>query len=608
MMEIENGGRRSATGEFGIGPVAHPTPPARRVSSLEDLADAQALFESILAASVDCIKILSLDARIELMNGPGLCAMEVDDYDQLVGQEWAALWPIAGRSLVRNAVSRARAGAAVRFSAPCPTARGTPRWWDVIVTPIRDRRGRISRFLAISRDITVHRSTAERLRTVGKQDPLTDLPNRRSFQMRVEAAALRAMENGSSFGLLLLDLDRFKQVNATLGHGAGDHLLRTMASRLRGMLKADACLARLGGDEFGIIVHDAATGAELVRLGEAIVSRVQRPIPFDGRFIHASASIGGALFPADGASAHELLKSADTALHATKNRGRGGMQLFQEHMRQRAQREASQLSLARVAVFEKSVLPFYQPKTCLASGRISGLEALLRWEHPRLGIQAPETIGEAFKDHELASRLGDLIQEAVIRDVGRWLDQGVDFGHVSINAAPAEFMRNDYAERLVKRLSEAGICPSLIQIEVTEHAFLAQGSEHVEHALRILRAKGIRISLDDFGTGYSSLSHIKDFPVDILKVDRSFVSTVETVPESAAIVRALVDLAKQLSIEVVGEGVENEAQLGFLKKIGCDYGQGFLFSKPLTMAQMTDLLRQQTAEPALPKWPTLIRQ
>ncbi|HEY0411593.1 MAG TPA: EAL domain-containing protein [Allosphingosinicella sp.] len=602
MLEITGGRKRCANKEAWPSTISHPMLPAESVRSPGDIVDAEALFESILGASVDCIEILSMDGRLELMNGPGLYAMEIDDFDQIVGREWAALWPSGGRRVVRDAVRRARTGAAVRFSAPCPTAKGTLRWWDVIVTPIRDRRKRITRLLAISRDITVHRDTQERLRRIGEVDSLTDLPNRRSLQRRVEAAVACAMGKASTFGLLLLDLDRFKHVNDTFGHGAGDHLLRIVARRLRGLLKADAFLARMGGDEFAVIVPDVASDLDLIRLGEAILENLQRPACFDGRLIHASASIGGALFPDDGTSAHELLKNADRALHATKARGRGGIQMFQQHMRQQAQREASQLSLARVAIMEKSVLPFYQPKLCLASGRISGLEALLRWEHPRLGIQLPETIGEAFKDYELASRIGGLIQKAVIKDIRAWLRQGVEFGHVSINASPAEFMRDDYAERLVTRVEQAGICPSLIQIEVTEHAFLAQGAEHVERALRVLSANGILISLDDFGTGYSSLSHIKDFPVDILKIDRSFVSTIETVAESAAIVRALVELARNLSIEVVAEGVENEAQRRFLTGIGCGYGQGFLFSKPVKMEEVAELPRKVFGELGCPQY------
>jgi diguanylate cyclase (GGDEF)-like protein/PAS domain S-box-containing protein len=604
MLEITGGWRRSANNETWSGPITHPMVQAKLAGGPKDLADAQALFQSILAASVDCIKILSTDGRLELMNGPGLCAMEIDDFDRLVGQEWAALWPAEGRQVVQNAVMRARTGAAVRFSAPCPTARGAPRWWDVIVTGIRDGRGRITRLLAISRDITVHRDTAERLRRIGEEDWLTELPNRRSFQMRVEAAAPKALDKDATFGLLLLDLDRFKHVNDTFGHGAGDYLLRTVARRLRGLLDSEAFIARVGGDEFAVIVGDAASDVDLIRLAEAILERLQRPVCFDGRLIHASACIGGALFPGDGPSAHELLKNADRALYATKARGRGGIQMFQQHMRQEAQREASQLSLARVAIMEKSVLPFYQPKICLVSGRISGLEALLRWEHPRLGIQLPETIGEAFKDYELASRIGGLIQNTVINDIRTWLRQGVDFGHVSINASPAEFMRDDYGERLVRRVEQAGISPSVIQIEVTEHAFLAQGADHVERALRVLSANGIRISLDDFGTGYSSLSHVKDFPVDILKIDRSFVSTIETLAESAAIVRALVELARNLSMEVVAEGVENEAQLRFLTEIGCGYGQGFLFSKPVKMEEIAELLREGSGELG---WPVLAR-
>ena len=600
MLEITGGSRPWADREAGAGTITYPILPAQLIRSPGEIADAEALFQSILAASIDCIKILSVDGRLELMNGPGLCAMEIDDFDHIVGREWAALWPSSGRQLVRDAVRRARTGAAVRFSAPCPTAKGALRWWDVIVTPIRDKRGWITRLLAISRDVTVHRDTEERLRRIGEQDPLTELPNRRCFQIRLEAAALRAMDSGSSFGLLLFDLDRFKHVNDTLGHAACDHLLYTVARRLRGLLEADVFLARLGGDEFAVIAHNITNDLELIRLAEAILERLQRPTSFDGRLIHASASIGGALFPGDGTSARELLKNADTALSATKTRGRGAVQMFQQHMRQQAQREASQLSLARLAILEKSVLPLYQPKICLASNRISGFEALLRWQHPRLGTQLPDTIGEAFKDYELASRLGGLIQEAVIRDVRAWLRKGLDFGHVSINASPAEFMRGDYAERLIKRVEEAGICPSLIQVEVTEHAFLAQGAEYVERALRMLSARGMRILLDDFGTGYSSLSHIKDFPVDILKIDRSFVSTIESAAESAAIVRALVDLARNLSIEVVAEGVENAAQRSFLMGIGCNYGQGFLFSKPLTMAEVVELLRRGSAPGASP--------
>lgn len=596
MLEIVGGGRRRANKDTWSGPISHPIVPTDLTFGPEDPAGAEALFRSILAASVDCIKILSADGRLELMNGPGLCAMEIDDFERLIGQEWAALWPAGGRQLVRNAVIRARTGAAVRFSAPCPTARGNPRWWDVILTPIQDRRGRITRLLAISRDVTVHRDTAERLRKIGEVDWLTDLPNRRSFDMRVEAAALDAMDETSTFGLLLVGLDRFKHVNDTSGHGAGDHLLRTVARRLRGLLSSDAFLSRVGGDEFAVVVRDVASDLDLIHLGEAILERLRRPVCFDGRLIHASASIGGALFPGDGASAHELLKNADRALHATKAQGRGGIQMFQQHMRQTAQREASQLSLARVAIMEKSVLPFYQPKLCLASGRISGLEALLRWEHPRLGIQLPETLSEAFKDYELASRIGGLIQKAVIKDIRAWLRQGIGFGHVSINASPAEFMRDDYAECFVSRVEQAGICPTMVQVEVTEHAFLAQGADYVERALRVLSANGIRISLDDFGTGYSSLSHLKDFPVDILKIDRSFVSTIETAAESAAIVRALVELARNLSMEVVAEGIENEAQRRFLAEIGCGYGQGFLFSKALKTEEIAKLLREGAEE------------
>jgi diguanylate cyclase (GGDEF)-like protein/PAS domain S-box-containing protein len=541
------------------------------------LRESEALHRSVLEASADCITILTAEGLLELMNSPGAAAMDFQDPEAVKGQPWLTWWPEEAREDVTAALTRARAGKAARFTSTCLTAKGAAKWWDVVVTPIKDETGRVNRILAIARDITASRETAERLRIASEQDALTGLPNRRSFQARLQASVAGARERGGMVGLLLLDLDHFKHVNDTLGHAAGDHLLKTLAVRLQRTLRGGDFVARLGGDEFAIILEDVEEEDELVKAGDAILGRLRAPIRYDGRLVNGGASIGGALFPRDASAAHELLKNADTALYALKAQGRGGTRMFHQHMRERAQKVASQLSLARVALAEKSIVPNYQPKVSLATGLIHGFEALLRWKHPTRGLQHPDTIVEAFREYELASKIGEMMQTAVARDIRVWQRAGVDFGHISINAAPAEFLRDDYAERLLALLGRYSVHPSLVEVEVTEHVFLDRGADFVSRALRTLKNAGIRIALDDFGTGYSSLSHLRDFPVDVVKIDRSFVGSMEGEPEIAAIVAAVIDLARSLSIEVVAEGIETEQQKELLKAHDCSFGQGFLF-------------------------------
>jgi len=249
-------------------------------------------------------------------------------------------------------------------------------------------------------------------------------------------------------------------------------------------------------------------------------------------------------------------------------------------MREEAQRTASQLSLARVAVTEASVCPYYQPKVDLRTGQVAGFEALLRWVHPGKGLQLPETIEEAFKDYELASKIGSLMQARVLADIRSWERGAVEFGRVSINAAPAEFLRDDYAERLLERVAVAGVPATRLEIEVTEHALMANASKYVCRALALLKEAGTTVALDDFGTGHSSLSHLRDFPVDVVKIDRSFVKQMAEDEEIAAIVRAVINLAASLRIDSVAEGVETREQADLLRAAGCTLGQGFLLGRP----------------------------
>jgi diguanylate cyclase (GGDEF)-like protein/PAS domain S-box-containing protein len=548
----------------------------RKVAELA-LRTSEAVSRSMLEASVDCIKLLSLEGKIEFMNAPGMRAMEIDDFATIEGQPWCSLWPGEGKAEAVEAIQQASLGETARFHAFRPTAHGSYRWWDVVVTPILGNQGTVAQLLAISRDTTIHRRTSESLRIASEQDALTGLANRGAFQLHLDAAALRAMKSGTKLGLLVFDLDHFKSVNDSLGHPAGDHLLKTFAERLKEFSRSTDFVARLGGDEFAVIVEDLKQEDDLLNAATSLLDRVRAPVFYDGSAIPSGASIGGAIFPRDAGNANDLLNNADIALYANKADGGDGVTMFHHHMRQFAQVKTSQINLARIAVSDRLILPYYQPKVRLDTGQIYGFEALLRWVHPSAGIQSPDTIFEAFGDYQLASAIGEQMQLAVARDVSKWCKAGVEFGTVSINASPSEFLRNDYAERLLARLAELGTDPRRIEVEVTEHAFLNRAAEYVSRAITILSSAGVRISLDDFGTGHSSLSHIKDFPVDILKIDRSFVREIERGGEGAAIVTAVIGLAHNLALEVVAEGVETEAQKEFLVQKGCDFGQGYLF-------------------------------
>ena len=554
------------------------------------LKRSERLYRGVLEASADCIKVIDANGRLELMNTPGLCAMEIDNFEDIRGSVWMDLWPSEIRSAVRGAFDDALSGKVARFSGYCPTAKGTPKWWDVVVSPMADDDGSVSKVLSISRDITSQRQAAAEVKWASEHDALTGLANRRAFESRLNAAIIRAMQRGTSVGLLLVDLDHFKHVNDTLGHSAGDYLLKVFGDRIRQSTRGSDFVARLGGDEFAILLEGGVRELDLLRAGQSVLGRLQEPIDYCGRAMSAGASIGGAIFPADASSANELFNNADTALYALKESGRGGTRMFHSDMRQEAQLISSQLRLARTAISEESVEPHYQQKVDLRTGKVVGFEALLRWRHASGILQNPDTVAEAFKVYELASKIGDCMQRRVFRDMRQWLDDGHLIGFMAINAAPVEFLRDDFAERLLERMGEHGIAPQLVEIEVTEHVFLERGSHFVVRALEVLSAAGVRIALDDFGTGSSSLSHLRDYPVDVLKIDRSFIERMTTDTEVCAIVCAVIDLAKSLKIEIVAEGVETEAQRSLLAENGAALGQGFLFGRAVAATEVPLIL------------------
>lgn len=561
-----------------------------RVIAQQSLAENEELYRSVLEASADCIKILSVDGQVQLINTSGRDLMEASEDQQIVGQNWADLWPEAMRETIEASLQSARQGISSRFSGNCRTFGRRAKWWDVIVTPIFSKSGDVIRILSISRDVTVDRLNAGRLKWASEHDALTSLPNRRAFKERLQSAVVAASARGTKVGLLLVDLDHFKTVNDTLGHSSGDMFLKKLAERLRDAIRRQDFVARVGGDEFAIIVEDVASAEQLLRIGDSVAQRLGAPVYLGERALSGGASVGGAIYPDHASGADDLFKKADTALYARKAEGRGGTKMFHVRMKKEAQRVASQLNLARTALNEATVFPVYQPKRCIPTGAIVGFEALLRWSHPEKGTQVPESIEEAFKDYELASRIGHLIQTKVMTDMRRWQRNQLVFGRISINAAPAEFMRDDYAQQLLSRLAQHQVAPWRVELEVTEHVLMERGSEYVRSALSTLADAGLKIALDDFGTGHSSLSHLRDFPVDTVKIDKSFIKRMHDDREICAIVRAVVGLARDLGIRTVAEGVEGEEQLADLRALGCDVAQGFYVGEPLVAEQLETFL------------------
>jgi diguanylate cyclase (GGDEF)-like protein len=431
---------------------------------------------------------------------------------------------------------------------------------------------------------------AGRLKWVSEHDPLTLLPNRRAFQSRLQAAALKAMDTGSSIGLLLVDLDHFKHVNDSFGHSAGDELLKVVSKRLAGALERNSFVARIGGDEFAIIVQGVEQDRELLTIGARICTAVKSPVAVGDRHVLVGASVGAAIFPRHAHCAGELINAADMALYALKHAGRGGTKLLDEGILQDARRTASQLSVARSAADDHRIVPHYQPIVDLMTREIIGFEALLRCNDSSV-LQSSSVLHEAFADYELASRLADLMHRQVADDIASWTRAGLNAGKVSINAAPAEFLRDDYAERLLDTLAMRGVSADRIAVEVTEHVFVGRGADFVARAVAVLKQAGASISLDDFGTGYSSLSHLLDLQVDTIKIDKSFIDKVTDDGQASTIVAAIISLAKNLNITTVAEGVETEGQALLLHCIGCDQAQGYVFGKPGSSTSVESLIQ-----------------
>jgi diguanylate cyclase (GGDEF)-like protein len=435
---------------------------------------------------------------------------------------------------------------------------------------------------------------AENLQHLAYHDSLTSLPNRGFFSKLLNHGISQAQRHKKTLAVLFIDLDRFKYINDTLGHEAGDALLQEVARRLKGALRESDTVARLGGDEFVVLVEDVHDKNQMAVVAHKILSTLVSPFVTLGQEFHVTASIGISFYPSDGPDERSLMKNADIAMYRAKEEGKNNFQFYSEEMNTHSFERLSMESSLRRALERDEFVLHYQPKVVFASGEINGVEALLRWQHPDLGLVAPAQFISMAEETGLIVPIGKWVLRSACAQSKAWLDQGLPRLSMAVNISPRQFSDENLLRDITAILEETAMDPTLLELEITE-SMLMQNVEKAIGILASLSNRGIRLAIDDFGTGYSSLSTLKRFSINTIKVDRSFIRDLPGAPEDRAITEAIIAMGRTLSMTVIAEGVETKAQADYLREKTCDEFQGYYFRKPMAAAELAALLQAPPA-------------
>jgi diguanylate cyclase (GGDEF)-like protein/PAS domain S-box-containing protein len=475
---------------------------------------------------------------------------------------------------------------------------GEERWFCVSGQPMFDDTGRFTGYRGTGSDITARKITEQRVHHVAQHDVLTGLPNRSLLQDRLGQAVAYATRSGHPVWVMLIDLDRFKYVNDSMGHKAGDVLLMTVAARLRGSLRDTDTVARLSGDEFVVILsqhEDQPLSSDIV---QRVMDSVAQPVMLGPKEFFVTCSIGVAAYPSDGTPAESLIEHADIAMYCAKKAGRNNFQFYTPAMNEESLERVRIESALRNALERNELVLHYQPQVDLKTGQIVGMEALIRWKHPELGMVPPSRFVGVAEDTGLIVPIGAWVMRTACAQNKAWQDAGLGRLRVAVNLSARQFSATELLPGIEQVLRDTGLDPSCLELELTESLFMSDVTPAVE-LLHRMKALGIKLSIDDFGTGYSSFSYLSRFPIDVLKIDRSFVNDITHDANDAAIVASIIALAHNLRLSVIAEGVETAEQLDYLRHQGCDEMQGYYFSRPLPAQEFEQLLRQRRGLAAL---------
>lgn len=462
-----------------------------------------------------------------------------------------------------------------------------PKWMSI--NAVYDEQGKTSHYVAIATDITKVKQTEERLYRLAHYDPLTDLPNRNLFHDRLDQGLKQARRSGRQLALLFLDIDRFKTINDTLGHGPGDQLLLLVAQRLTGVLRECDTVSRLGGDEFTIILPDTDTATGVALVAQNILETLSLPFTLEAQEIFISVSIGISLFPSNGQETGTLLKNADIAMYHAKESGRNTYRFYSQEIDRMTAEQLGLENDLRRALERGELRIHYQPQIEIATGLVCGMEALVRWQHPTRGLVSPGEFIPLAEEAGLIEAIDLWVLRTACRQSVEWRRDGLPPLCLAVNISPRYFLRSDLVAKVSEVLRETGIDPTLLELEITEGT-LIQGVEQTAQTLMVLKGLGVKVAVDDFGTGYSSLSYLNRLPIDKLKIDQSFLRG--PAKDNAAIISAVIAMAHSLGFQVLAEGVENQEALDFLLKKECDMFQGYFFSRPLAHDDFSALVRR----------------
>jgi diguanylate cyclase (GGDEF)-like protein/PAS domain S-box-containing protein len=460
---------------------------------------------------------------------------------------------------------------------------------NVWTATLLDHDGEISGIMTIVEDITERKQAAERIQYLAYHDTLTGLPNRVLFEEHLTEAIAQASPALRPLAVMFLSLDRFKKFNDTLGHIIGDQLLRSVAGRLSTTLGQGDTIACFTSDEFAFLLTQIRNEEDAAEVARSLHSILEAPFEIEEQELYVTASIGIGLYPHDGTDAQSLLKNAGAALYRAKQQGGNNYQFYTPDMNERALKRLALENQLRWALERKEFRVYYQPQVNIGTGQIVGMEALVRWQHPEMGLVSPAEFIPLAEDTGLIAPIGEWVLRSACAQTKSWRDCGFTSLRVSVNLSPRQFQQPDLLLMIERQLKETGLDPAHLELEVTESSVM-KNAESAINTLHELKAMGIKISIDDFGSGYSSLSYLKHLPIDVLKIDQSFVRDMTTDPKDAAIVMAIIQLAHSLQLKVNAEGVETEEQLRFLRLLRCDEMQGYLFCRPLAVEAFEQLL------------------